>query len=143
MSCSKPATVDLLSRRASWKRAVRTGYDQGLGVAAGVGVGVEIGVGLGVGVGVGVGVAEEVGVGVGVAVGVGVGLGVGFGVGVDATTCLTGGASAGGCVLVGDSSPDASTSVASPAPIARGTPNRTTVGTPRSGHSPVLCDDRR
>src|SRR5215472_3811019 len=129
MSCSKPATVDLLSRRASWKRPVRTGYDQGVGVAAGVGVGVELGVGLGVGVGVGVGLGEEVGVGVGV--------------GVDATTCLTGGASAGGCVLVGDSSPDASTTAASPAPIARGTPNRTTVGTPRSGHSPVLCDDRR
>src|SRR5215472_1899524 len=135
MSCSKPATVDLLSRRASWKRPVRTGYDQGVGVAAGVGVGVELGVGLGVGVGVGVGLGEDVGVGVG--------LGVGFGVGVDATTCLTGGASAGGCVLVGDSSPDASTTAASPAPIARGTPNRTTVGTPRSGHSPVLCDDRR
>lgn len=92
---------------------------------------------------VGLGEGEGLAVGVGVGGGVGVGVGFGVGVAVGGTTLLNVGVSGGGCVLFGESSPDANTRAARAAAIARGSPKRTTVGTPRSGQSPVLCADRR
>src|SRR5215472_5263748 len=95
-------------------------------------------------VGVGDGVGLSVGVGVGVGLGVGVCEGLGVGVGVGATTCPNWGVSDGGFVVLGDSSPDANTSAANAAARPTGTATHTTAGTPpRSGQSPVLCEDRR
>lgn len=110
--------------------AAPEGVVDGEGRADGAAVGVEVGARVGV----------ELGADVGVAAGVAVGFGVLTATG--GTCCWICGRSAGGGGL--DVLGAASSSAPTAAPTnAAGTPNRSAAGTPRSGHSPVLCDERR